>query len=259
MTKNTDIAASGDLRDDIDETRIPAHIAVIMDGNGRWAQSRGLDRTAGHVEGVVAVRRVTEAASRLGIKYLTLYTFSTENWNRPKEEVDALMHLIVTAIERETPDLIRNNVRMKVIGDTSRMPSYAFERLGKCIEDTSACTGLTLVLAISYSSRWEIKEAVRKIAHKVAAGEITPEAITDNDVALSLATAGMPDPDLLIRTGGDFRVSNFMLYQIAYTEIYLTPTYWPDFGDADLQEAIAAFQGRQRRSGLTGEQVEEGR
>lgn len=139
------------------------------------------------------------------------------------------------------------------------MPSYAFERLGKCIEDTSACTGLTLVLAISYSSRWEIKEAVRKIAHKVAAGEITPEAITDNDVALSLATAGMPDPDLLIRTGGDFRVSNFMLYQIAYTEIYLTPTYWPDFGDADLQEAIAAFQGRQRRFGLTGEQVEEGR
>lgn len=257
MKENTDIVTQKEQDTAIDMARVPAHVAIIMDGNGRWAQSRGLDRTAGHVEGVVAVRRVTEAASRLGIKYLTLYTFSTENWNRPKEEVDALMHLIVTAIERETPDLIKNNVRMKVIGDTSRMPAFAFERLNKCVEDTSGCTGLTLVLAISYSSRWEIKEAVKKIAAKAAAGEIAPDAITDSDVAGALATADMPDPDLLIRTGGDFRVSNFLLYQIAYTEIYLTPAYWPDFDEAALRKAIAVFQGRQRRFGLTGEQVEE--
>lgn len=257
MTKTTDIANTADTEIAVDMTRVPDHVAVIMDGNGRWAQSRGLDRTAGHVEGVVAVRRVTEAASRLGIKYLTLYTFSTENWNRPKEEVDALMHLIVTAIERETPDLIRNNVRMTVIGDMSRMPELAFRRLSKCVEDTSHCTGLTLVLAISYSSRWEIREAVRKIASKAVAGEIDAASVTDEDVASALATVGMPDPDLLIRTGGDFRVSNFLLYQIAYTEIYLTPTYWPDFDDTELRKAVVAYQSRQRRFGLTGEQVEE--
>ncbi|MDE5935407.1 MAG: isoprenyl transferase [Muribaculaceae bacterium] len=256
MTKTTDIANTADTEITVDMTRIPDHVAVIMDGNGRWAQSRGLDRTAGHVEGVVAVRRVTEAASRLGIKYLTLYTFSTENWNRPKEEVDALMHLIVTAIERETPDLIKNNVRMTVIGDMSRMPELAFKRLSKCVEETSHCTGLTLVLAISYSSRWEIREAVRKIASKAAAGEIDAASVTDEDVASALATSGMPDPDLLIRTGGDFRVSNFLLYQIAYTEIYLTPTYWPDFDDTELKKAVVAYQSRQRRFGLTGEQVE---
>ena len=257
MKENTDILTSKEKETAIDMARIPAHVAIIMDGNGRWAQSRGFERTAGHVEGVVAVRRVTEAASRLGIKYLTLYTFSTENWNRPQEEVDALMHLIVTAIERETPDLIKNNVRMKVIGDTSRMPQFAFERLNKCVEDTSGCTGLTLVLAISYSSRWEITEAMKKIAAKAAAGEIDPASITDNDVAGALATAGMPDPDLLIRTGGDSRVSNFLLYQIAYTEIYLTSAYWPDFDDSELCKAIVVFQGRPRRFGLTGEQVEE--
>lgn len=256
MTKTTDIANTSDTEITVDMTRVPDHVAVIMDGNGRWAQSRGLDRTAGHVEGVVAVRRVTEAASRLGIKYLTLYTFSTENWNRPKEEVDALMHLIVTAIERETPDLIKNNVRMTVIGDMSRMPELAFKRLSKCVEETSHCTGLTLVLAISYSSRWEIREAVRKIASKAAAGEIDAASVTDEDVASALATSGMPDPDLLIRTGGDFRVSNFLLYQIAYTEIYLTPTYWPDFDDTELKKAVVAYQSRQRRFGLTGEQVE---
>ena len=256
MTKTTDIANTADTEITVDMTRVPDHVAVIMDGNGRWAQSRGLDRTAGHVEGVVAVRRVTEAASRLGIKYLTLYTFSTENWNRPKEEVDALMHLIVTAIERETPDLIKNNVRMTVIGDMSRMPELAFKRLSKCVEETSHCTGLTLVLAISYSSRWEIREAVRKIASKAAAGEIDAALVTDEDVASALATSGMPDPDLLIRTGGDFRVSNFLLYQIAYTEIYLTPTYWPDFDDTELKKAVVAYQSRQRRFGLTGEQVE---
>lgn len=239
-------------------TRIPEHIAIIMDGNGRWAQSRGLERTAGHVEGVAAVRRVTEAASHLGVKYLTLYTFSTENWNRPKDEVDTLMHLIVAAIERETPDLIKNDVRLTVIGDTSRIPAFALERLNKCISDTSVCTGMNLILAISYSSRWEIREAVKKIAKKASTGDLNPDNISDDDVVASLATAGIPDPDLLIRTGGDFRVSNFLLYQIAYTEIYLTPTYWPDFDKTELQKSVAIYQSRQRRFGLTGEQIENG-
>ncbi len=240
----------------IDSSRLPAHVAIIMDGNGRWAQARGLERPEGHVEGVKTVRRITEAASEIGIRFLTLYTFSTENWNRPKEEVDALMTLIVTAIERETPDLIKNNVRLTAIGDLSRMPLFARERLGKCIADTSHCTGLTLVLALSYSSRWEILEAVRSLAAKAAAGEIAPDAITESDFAGSLTTAGIPDPDLLIRTGGDMRVSNFLLYQIAYTELMVTPTYWPDYSADDFKSHIIQFQARQRRFGLTGDQVE---
>ncbi len=216
------------LTDNIDTDRIPRHVAVIMDGNGRWAKSHGLARSAGHVEGVNTVRKITEIASELGIGYLTLYTFSTENWGRPKEEVDALMHLIVAAIERETADLIKNNVRLNMIGDFSRMPDFAYNRLCRCIEDTSHCTGLTLVLAISYSSRWEITEAAKRIAQAVKDGtmsvdEITPETVSDN-----LATAGMPDPDLVIRTGGDFRMSNFLLWQAAYAEIAVTPTFWPD-------------------------------
>ncbi len=243
----------------LDPARLPGHVAIIMDGNGRWARQRAMERSDGHAEGVNSVNRITRFSSDLGIKYLTLYAFSTENWNRPQAEVDTLMHLIGWTIRQETPELKANNVKIHILGETDRLPKEVRESLLQGVRETENCTGLNLLLCLSYSSRWEIKEAVRKIAHKVAAGEITPEAITDNDVALSLATAGMPDPDLLIRTGGDFRVSNFMLYQIAYTEIYLTPTYWPDFGDADLQEAIAAFQGRQRRFGLTGEQVEEGR
>ncbi len=194
----------------------PAHVAIIMDGNGRWAQKRGLDRSAGHVEGVNTVRRITEAASKAGVSYLTLYAFSTENWNRPQQEVDALMHLIVLAIERETPDLIRNNVRLTMIGDFTRMPTEALERLRQCMADTAHCTGLTLCLALSYSSRWEITEAARRIARQVAAGDLDPEAITADTVSANLATADMPDPDLLIRTGGDMRVSNFLLWQIAY-------------------------------------------
>ncbi len=178
----------------------PAHVAIIMDGNGRWAQKRGLDRSAGHVEGVNTVRRITEAASKAGVSYLTLYAFSTENWNRPQQEVDALMHLIVLAIERETPDLIRNNVRLTMIGDFTRMPTEALERLRQCMADTAHCTGLTLCLALSYSSRWEITEAARRIARQVAAGDLDPEAITADTVSANLATADMPDPDLLIRT-----------------------------------------------------------
>lgn len=243
------------LINEIDLENLPRHVAIIMDGNGRWAKSRGLDRSEGHVEGVNTVRRITEIASELGIGYLTLYTFSTENWNRPQAEVDALMHLIVIAIERETADLIKNNVRLTMIGDFSRMPKFAYDRLCKCMDDTSHCTGLTLILAISYSSRWEITEATRRIARQVAEGalsieEISPETISDN-----LATAGIPDPDLLIRTGGDFRVSNFLLWQIAYSEIYVTPTFWPDFSKDDFCRAVLQFQGRERRFGLTSEQI----
>ena len=237
--------------------RIPEHVAIIMDGNGRWAQAKGLDRTQGHVEGVASVRRITEEASRLGIKYLTLYTFSTENWNRPRQEVDTLMQLIVTAIESETSVLIANNVRLKMIGDTSRMPRMAVERLEQCIAETSGCTGMTLILAISYSARWELTNAARLIAAKAAAGEIDPARIDDLTVADHLCTAGIPDPDLLIRTGGDCRVSNFLLWQIAYSEIVVTPTFWPDYSKEEFVANIIEYQNRQRRFGLTGEQIAE--
>lgn len=240
----------------LDMSRLPQHIAIIMDGNGRWAQARGMERAVGHVEGVTTVRRITEECSRLGIGYLTLYAFSTENWNRPQAEVDALMHLIATAIERETPDLIKNNVRLRVIGDRSRMPADTLARLERCVRDTSGGSGLTLVLAISYSSRWEITDAARRIAAEAAAGRLDPASITDDTVARNLATAFMPDPDLLIRTGGDMRVSNFLLWQIAYSEIYITDIYWPDFNAYDLRRAISDYQSRQRRFGLTGEQVQ---
>lgn len=246
MTQSIDISNQG---------KTPRHIAIIMDGNGRWAQQRGLDRSEGHAEGVKTVRRITEAASKAGIEYLTLYTFSTENWNRPKDEVDALMHLIVIAIERETPDLIKNNVRLTMIGDMDRMPKEARERLERCMSETSHCTGLTLVLALSYSSRWEIVEACRRLAAEAAAGTLDPAEINDHVFSEKLSTADMPDPDLLIRTGGDMRVSNFLLWQIAYSEMYFTSTYWPDFSEADFFDAIDAYAGRQRRFGLTGEQI----
>lgn len=243
------------LKGQINSDSLPAHVAIIMDGNGRWAKSRGLDRSAGHVEGVNTVRQITEIASELGIKYLTLYTFSTENWNRPKEEVDALIHLIVVAIERETPDLIKKNVRLTMIGDFDRMPGEARDRLARCMDDTSHCTGLTLVLALSYSARWEITRAVKQIAQEVAAGHLTPDEINDDTVATHLTTAVIPDPDLLIRTGGDFRVSNFLLWQIAYSEIFVTETFWPDFGKEQFCQAIIDYQRRERRFGLTSEQL----
>ncbi|MCH5220361.1 MAG: isoprenyl transferase [Muribaculaceae bacterium] len=238
-------------------SRIPRHIAIIMDGNGRWAKQRGLDRSAGHVEGVNVVRRITEAASQLGVDYLTLYTFSTENWNRPQQEVDILMHLIVTAIERETPDLIKNGVQLKVIGDMKRLPDEARTRLENCIEETSHGNGLKLVLAISYSSRWEITQAARRIAHEVADAKLSVNDITPEVISRYLSTADMPDPDLLIRTGGDMRVSNFLLWQLAYTELVFTEKYWPDFTRQDLEKAIEVFNRRERRYGLTGEQISE--
>jgi len=234
---------------------IPEHVAIIMDGNGRWAQARGMERSAGHVEGVNTVRRITEAASSLGIKYLTLYAFSTENWNRPQAEVDMLMHLIVTAIERETPDLIKNNVRLRFIGDRGRMPSETMSRLDQCISRTADDTGLNLILAISYSSRWEITEASKKIAARVVSGELSVNDINAEAFAGALETAHIPDPDILIRTGGDMRVSNFLLWQIAYTELFVTDTFWPDFTGEHLAQIIAEFNTRQRRFGLTGEQV----
>jgi len=244
------------MTETIDKRCLPRHVAIIMDGNGRWARARGLDRSEGHAEGVKTVRRITEAASELGIGFLTLYTFSTENWNRPQAEVDALMHLIVIAIERETPDLIKNNVRLRMIGDSSRMPREAYARLQQCIADTSHCTGLTLTLAISYSARWEITDACRRFGEDVAAGKCAP-ADMNSDAAFEkyLSTAGMPDPDLLIRTGGDRRVSNYLLWQIAYAEIYVTDTYWPDFSREDFERALRDFGGRERRFGLTSDQL----
>lgn len=235
---------------------VPTHVAIIMDGNGRWAKSKGMERTAGHVEGVKTVRRITEEASDLGIKYLTLYAFSTENWNRPQVEVDAIMGLIVSALERETPDLIKNNVRLEVIGDVDRMPEEAHKRLNDCIAATSRGTGLTLVIAFSYSSRWELTRACRLIAEEVKAGALDAADITDATVNAHLTTAKYPDPDLLIRTGGDFRVSNFLLWQIAYAEIFVTPVFWPDFSKEEFRLAIDNFQGRERRFGLTSEQVQ---
>lgn len=243
------------LINQIDCTRLPQHVAIIMDGNGRWAKARGLDRSHGHVEGVNTVRRVTEIASELGVKYLTLYAFSTENWNRPKEEVDALMHLIVIAIERETPDLIKNNVRLTMIGDFKRMPSESYERLCQCMHDTAHCNGLTLCLALSYSARWEITEATRAIAQQAADGTLHPDEIDDSVIASHLSTHSMPDPDLLIRTGGDSRISNFLLWQIAYAEIYLTQEFWPDFSKDSFCKAIIEYQSRERRFGKTSEQL----
>ena len=241
--------------DNIDKDRLPRHVAIIMDGNGRWAKQRNLDRSQGHIEGVNTVRKITEIASEIGIGYLTLYTFSTENWNRPREEVDALMNLIVVAIERETPDLIKNNVRLTMIGDMERMPQFARERLARCMDDTSHCTGLTLCLALSYSARWEIVEACRRVAAKVKNGEVDVAAIDDQLFADALSTHGIPDPDLLIRTAGDLRISNFLLWQIAYAELYFTDTLWPDFSKEEFCRAILDYQGRERRFGKTSEQV----
>lgn len=247
------------LIESLDPSKVPAHVAIIMDGNGRWAKARGLDRSEGHVEGVTTVRRITEIASETGVKCLTLYAFSTENWHRPQPEVDALMHLIGIAIERETPDLIKNNVRLTMIGDFARMPADPRRRLEGCFAATAHCTGLVLNLALSYSGRWDIVNAARTIAARAAAGEIAPAEISEETFATSLSTASLPvdcpDPDLLIRTGGDLRVSNFLLWQIAYAEIAVTQKFWPDFSKADFVEMLLHYQGRERRFGLTSEQV----
>ena len=240
----------------IDKTRVPRHVAIIMDGNGRWAKSHGFDRSVGHKTGVDTVRNIVEIANDVGVKYLTLYTFSTENWNRPQAEVDILMNLVVTAIERETADLIKNNVHLTAIGDLSRMPAFARERLEGCFRDSAHCTGLELCLALSYSSRWELVQACRALATEAKEGRLDPQDITDELLSNHLTTSSMPDPDLLIRTGGDLRISNYLLWQIAYSELYFTDKYWPEFSKQDFVDAILAYQQRERRYGKTSEQVQ---
>lgn len=232
---------------------MPAHIAIIMDGNGRWAKAKGLPRTAGHVEGVATVKKITEEATRLGVKYLTLYTFSTENWNRPQEEVEALMHLVLTNLEEEI--FMKNNVRFRVIGEMGRLPESVQRRLAECEERTAVNTGMTMVVALSYSSRWELARAARLLADKVRDGEMSSDDITEETLAAQLTTQFMPDPDLLIRTGGELRISNYLLWQCAYSEFYFTDEYWPDFNEESFRKAIADYQQRQRRYGKTGEQV----
>lgn len=238
----------------LDTTRIPRHIAIIMDGNGRWATEKGKPRSYGHQAGVDTVRRITSECTRLGVKYLTLYTFSTENWNRPADEVAALMGLVLSSLEDEI--FMKNNVRFRVVGDMKRLPEAVQQKLQETMDHTAANTAMTMVVALSYSSRWEITEAARAIAQKVKEGVLDPSEISEETVEKHLATAFMPDPDLLIRTGGEQRISNYLLWQIAYSELYFCDTFWPDFSEADLQEAILSFQNRQRRFGKTEEQVE---
>ena len=237
----------------IDKTRIPAHIAIIMDGNGRWAKERGHVRTFGHQAGAETVHIIAEESARLGVKFLTLYTFSTENWNRPADEVAALMSLLMDSIEEET--FMKNNISFRVIGDTSRLPKDVLARLNKCIENTSRNTGMCLTLALSYSSKWEITDAMKQIADKVKRGELSADEITDKTIDSHLATNYMPDPELLIRTGGEIRLSNYLLWQCAYSELYFCDTYWPDFKEEELCKAICDYQGRERRFGKTSEQL----
>ena len=243
------------LIEKIDKERLPQHVAIIMDGNGRWVKAKGKDRSFGHQEGVVSVRKIVEAATVLGLKYLTLYTFSTENWNRPEAEVQALMSLLVTAIHRETPDLMKNNVRLMAIGNLDRLPVDAHATLMECIAQTSVNTGTTLVLALSYSARWEIVEAVKQLAEEVQSKKIHPNDITEAVVSEHLSTRGIPDPDLLIRTGGEKRISNFLLWQLSYAEFFFTDVYWPDFREEELYGAILYYQQRERRFGKTSEQI----
>lgn len=239
----------------IDTARLPKHVAIIMDGNGRWAKERGKPRVFGHHSGVTSVRDVTEAAAELGVEYLTLYAFSTENWNRPTAEVTALMTLLVQTIHSEVKTLNKNNIRLQAIGDLSRLPPKTHKALLEGIESTKNNTRMTLVLALNYSSKWEILHSTKIIAEKVAKGELHPEQIDEHIFEQGLSTYGIPDPELMIRTSGEHRLSNFLLWQLAYAEFYFTETFWPDFRKDDFFQAILAFQGRERRFGKTSEQV----
>lgn len=242
-------------RSEIDLSNIPAHIAVIMDGNGRWAKQRGGLRVFGHQSAITAVRDTVEEAAELGVKYLTLYAFSTENWNRPALEVSALMQLLVHTIRQETPTLLKNSVKLQAIGDITTLPKSCQRELAESMELTKHGTRMTLVLALSYSGRWDLTQATRRLAADVAAGRLQPEAVTEATVASYLATAGMPDPELLIRTSGEQRISNFLLWQLAYTELYITPELWPDFRRSHLRAALVSYQRRERRFGKTSEQL----
>lgn len=244
------------MLDVLDRNNVPRHIAIIMDGNGRWAAERGKPRSFGHQAGVDTVRRITSECTRLGVRYLTLYTFSTENWNRPAGEVAALMGLVLSSLEDEI--FMKNNVRFRVIGDIGRLPEEVRRKLAETEEHTAGNTAMTMVVALSYSARWEITRAVRNIAERVEEKALSPDDIDEDMVSENLVTSFMPDPDLLIRTGGEVRVSNYLLWQIAYSELYFCDTYWPDFSEDDLHKAIISYQGRQRRFGKTGEQVEDG-
>ena len=240
--------------EELDMKRIPRHIAIIMDGNGRWATERNKPRSFGHQAGVETVRRITSECTRLGVKYLTLYTFSTENWNRPSDEIAALMGLVLTSLEDEI--FMKNNVRFQVIGDIGRLPSAVAEKLRETIEHTSKNDAMTMVVALSYSARWELTEATKQIAAKVQKGELKIDDIDENIINGHLCTNFMPDPDLLIRTGGEFRISNYLLWQVAYSELYFCDTYWPNFNESDLHKAIIDYQSRQRRFGKTEKQIE---
>jgi undecaprenyl diphosphate synthase len=240
----------------IDSHNLPQHIAVIMDGNGRWAKQKGAARVFGHKNAIKAVREVTEGCAEIGIKYLTLYAFSTENWMRPKEEVDALMSLLVSTIGSEIKTLMKNNVRLQAIGDLKNLPGSCQSELKEAIDKTSNNSGLTLVLALSYSGRWEIVEAVKQIVDEVSQGKVSSEEINQQFFEKYLNTKDFPDPELLIRTSGEMRISNFLLWQLAYTEMYITPVLWPDFRREHLNEAIQVYQSRERRFGKTSEQIQ---
>lgn len=243
------------MNNELDMKRIPTHVAIIMDGNGRWAAERGKERSFGHQVGVETVRRITSECVRLGVKYLTLYTFSTENWNRPEDEVSALMGLVLSSLEDEI--FMKNNVRFRVIGDVNRLPESVRAKLRETEEHTAANTTMTMVVALSYSARWEMTHALQNIVADVQAGRVHADDVDEELIAQRLETSFMPDPDLLIRTGGELRVSNFLLWQIAYSELYFCDTYWPDFNEADLHRAIMDYQGRQRRFGKTERQIED--
>ena len=242
-----------ETKEHIDAKRIPAHVAIIMDGNGRWAKQRGKERSYGHQAGAETVHIIAEEAAKLGIKFLTLYTFSTENWNRPSDEVAALMGLLFESIEEET--FMKNNIRFRVIGDVEKLPANVQQRLNACIDHTASNTGMCLTLALSYSSHWEITEAVKQIAAAVQRGELAPENIDEALIARQLSTHFMPDPDLLIRTGGELRLSNYLLWQCAYSELYFCDTFWPDFREEEFQKAIIDYQKRERRFGKSSEQI----
>jgi undecaprenyl diphosphate synthase len=241
--------------ENINKEKLPVHVAVIMDGNGRWAQRKGNSRIFGHQNGVVAVRETVEAAGELGIQYLTLYAFSTENWNRPREEVDALMSLLVNTIDKELDSLSENNVRLHIIGDTTSLPNSVQKQLSRALEKTSNNSGLNLVLALSYSGRWEILNAIRKLAQDVKNNVLQPEDLGCDSFVQYLTTSEIPDPELLIRTSGEYRISNFLLWQIAYAELYFTDTLWPDFRKEHFFDAIVDFQKRERRFGKISEQI----
>lgn len=246
-----------DLLTKIDKQKLPNHIAIIMDGNGRWAEEQGQDRLFGHYYGVESVRNIVEGCAELQVGFLTLYAFSTENWDRPKNEVDGLMVLLVETIKKEVPTLNKNNIKLHVIGDTAMLPDFAQNELQEALQLTSSNTGLNLVMALSYSSRWEIVNAVQQIAKDVKDGKIEPSDITNETFQNYLCTKNIPDPELIIRTSGEFRISNFLLYQLAYSELYFTNTRWPEFRKQNLYEAILDFQNRERRFGKTGNQIKQ--